>query len=207
MTIHIPDSDKIEVVDSQRVFNLMYEVLMREDEIDRGREHFWVLSLSNDNCVMLLELISLGSMGKTIVEPLEVFRLALQKKVAKVILIHNHPSGNLTPSEEDLDITDRLIQVGKIVGCPVIDHLIITEEDYTSFVDSGIFARLEKSTKYALDLSGASEKRGEQNKAEETAIKMIKKQKLDLIDIKEYTGLSIKQLEKIKNELSDQKIK
>jgi len=206
MTIQIPEAGNLEVVNSQRVFNLMYEVLMREEDIDRGREHFWVLSLSNDNHVMLLELISLGSMGKTIVEPLEVFRFALQKKVAKVILIHNHPSGNLNPSEEDLDITDRLIQVGKILNCPVIDHLIITVEDYTSLADTGVFARLQKSTKYSLDLSNVNEKRGEQNKAEEMAIKMIKKQKLDLIDIKEYTGLSIKQLEKIKNELSVQKI-
>jgi DNA repair protein RadC len=206
MTIHIPESHKIEVINAQRVFNLMYEVLMREEDIDRGREHFWVLSLSNDNRVMLLELISLGSMGKTIVEPLEVFRFALQKKVAKVILIHNHPSGNLTPSEEDLDITDRLIQVGKILNCPVIDHLIITVEDYTSFADTGLLAKLELSKKYTLDLNGVNEKRGEKNKAEEMAVKMIKKQKLDLIDIKEYTGLTMKQLEKLKKELSNQKI-
>lgn len=207
MTIHIPDAEKVQVVNSHGVFKIMHDVLLREEDIDRGREHFWVLSLSSDNHVVLLELISLGSMSNTVVEPLEVFRFALQKKVAKVILIHNHPSGNSTPSEEDLDITERLIQVGKLVGCPVIDHLIITVEGYTSFADTGLFPKLQKSTKYALDLSNVNEKRGEQNKTEEMAIKMIKKQKYELEEIKELTGLKIKQLEKLKKELSDQKIK
>lgn len=207
MTIQIPDSEKIEVVNSQRVFNLMYEVLMREEDIDRGREHFWVLSLSNDNRVMLLELISLGSMNKTIVEPTEVFSFALQKRAAKIIIVHNHPSGELTPSADDIDLTDRLIQVGKIVNCPVIDHLIITVEDYMSFADTGLFARLQKSTKYALDYTGLNEKRIEKDKSEGLARKMIATEKYDLEEIKELTGLTMKQLEKIKNELPVQKKK
>lgn len=207
MTIHLPESEKIQVVNSQGVFNLMLEVLLREEDIDRNSEHFWILSLSNNNQIMLLELISLGSMNKTIVEPTEVFSFALQKRAAKIILVHNHPSGDLTPSADDIDLTDKLIQVGKIVNCPVIDHLVITVEGYTSFADTGLFAKLQKSTKYALDYTGVNEKRIEKNKVEDLAIKMIKKQKLDLIDIKEYTGLTIKQLEKLKEELSDQKQK
>lgn len=207
MTIHLPDADKIKVVNSKGVFKLMHEVLLREEDIDRHREHFWVISLSNNNQIMLLELISLGSMNKTIVEPTEVFSLALTKKAAKIILVHNHPSGELTPSDEDIDITDRLIQVGKIVNCPVVDHLIITTQAYTSFVDTGLFAKLEKSSKYVLVSSDIVEKRGEKNNAEATAIKMIKKQKLDLIDIKDYTGLTIKQLEKLKEELLHKKKK
>lgn len=207
MTIHIPDADKIQVVNSDGVFKIMHDVLLREEDIDRGREHFWVLSLSHDNHVMLLELISLGSMSRTIVEPLEVFRFALQKKVAKVVLVHNHTSGNLTPSDEDLDITDRLIQVGKIVNCPVIDHLIITVGGYTSFADTGVIARLQKSTKYALDLSGGHIKSAVKINAEETARKMIKKQKYELEEIKDLTGLTMKQLEKLKKELLHKKKK
>jgi DNA repair protein RadC len=203
MTIHIPEADKIKAGSSIPVFKLMNEILLREEDIDRGREHFWVVSLAHDNQILNIELISLGSSNKTIVEPTEVFSLALQKGVAKIILVHNHPSGGLTPSDEDLDLTDRLIQVGKIVNCPVLDHLIITVEDYTSFADTGLLAKLEQSTKYALDLSGVHFKLWEKNKDEEMAVKMIKKQKYNLEEIKDLTGLTIKQLEKIKKEFSD----
>jgi DNA repair protein RadC len=203
MTIHIPEVDKIKVANSVPVFKLMNEILLREEDIDRGREHFWVVSLAHDNQILNIELISLGSSNKTIVEPTDVFSLALQKGVAKIILVHNHPSGGLIPSDEDLDLTDRLIQVGKIVNCPIIDHLIITVEDYTSFADTGLLAKLEQSTKYALDLSGVRFKHWEKNKDEEMAVKMIKKQRYDLEEIKELTGIAIKQLEKLKKEFAD----
>lgn len=203
MTIHIPEADKVQVVNSQGVFKIMHDVLLREEDIDRGREHFWIISLAHDNQILNIELISLGSMSNTIVEPTEVFSFALQKRAAKIILVHNHPSGILTPSEEDLDLTDRLLQVGKIVKCPVIDHLIITVESYISFADDKILAKLEKSTKYAVDFEGVNIKRGEISKAEVVARKMIKKGKYDLEEIKELTGLNIKQVEKLKNELSE----
>src|SRR5687767_6252772 len=105
MTIHIPEANKIQVMNSLGVFKLMHEVLLREEDIDRGREHFWIVSLAHDNQILNIELISLGSMNKTIVEPTEVFSFALQKRAAKIILVHNHPSGGLTPSDEDLDLT------------------------------------------------------------------------------------------------------
>ena len=176
----------------------MLEVLLREEDIDRNREHFWVLSLSNNNRILLLELISLGSKNKTIVEPTEVFSFALQKQVAKIILVHNHPSGELTPSAEDLDLTDRLIQVGKIVNWPVIHHLIITVDDYISFADTGLLADLEQNSKYAFDFTGAQIRRVENNKAEEIAIKLIKEARYDLKGIKNLTGLTMKQLEKLR---------
>jgi DNA repair protein RadC len=205
MTIHIPDAEKVQVVNSQGVFKIMHDVLLREEDIDRGREHFWIISLAHDNQILNIELISLGSMSKTIVEPTEVFSFALQKRAAKIILVHNHPSGRLIASDEDLDLTDRLVQVGKIVNCPVIDHLIITVESYTSFADCGILARLEKSTKYALDFEGVNIKRAVKNNTEELAIKMLQNQKYELEEIKGLTGLTAKQLEKLKKELSDQK--
>ena len=79
---------------------------------------------------------------------MEVFSLALQKRAVKIMLVHNHPSGELKASEADKDVTDRLIQVGKIVNTEVIDHLIITEKTYMSFADTGLMAKLGESLKY-----------------------------------------------------------
>lgn len=206
MTIHLSEDEKIKVVNSLGVFKVMLQILLREEEIDRDKEHFWVVALSNNNRIMLIELISLGSVNKTIVEPMEVFSFALQKRAVKIILVHNHPSGELTPSLADKDLTDRLIQSGKLVNCPVIDHLIITTVGYTSFADTGLMAELQLSTKYALDFEQVHVKRAALSKAEEIAKKLLKAG--DSIDkVAKFTGLTKKQVEKLQEELSSKKKK
>ncbi|MEL7222600.1 MAG: JAB domain-containing protein [Bacteroidota bacterium] len=112
------------------------------------REHLWVVGLVDNLKILFIELVSLGTANSTIVEPMEVFSVALQKRAVSIILVQNHPSGELRPSKNDMDVTDRLIQVGKIVNTPVFDHLIITEESFTSFKDTGLMHKLEQSTKY-----------------------------------------------------------
>lgn len=201
MTVNTQEHKDLKLVNSEGVFKVMHQILLREEENDLGREHFWIISLFRNNRIMNIELISLGSMSRTIVEPLEAFSVPFQKKAAKVILVHNHPSGELTPSEEDKDITDILIQTGKVIHCPVIDHLIITTKNYFSFADSGLLAELEESTKYGLDLSAEKYKHWKKDLMNQIAAKMITKQKLDLKDIKDMTGFTIKQLEKMKKEL------
>lgn len=74
----------------------------------------------------------------------------MQKRAVRVIIVHNHPSGELKPSEMDKDITDRLIQCGLILHVPVLDHLIISEKAWYSFADDGLLAELEASTKYVV---------------------------------------------------------
>jgi DNA repair protein RadC len=206
MTIHLTDDDKIKVTDSLGVYKVMLQILLREEEIDRDKEHFWVVALSNNNRIMLIELISLGSVNKTIVEPMEVFSFALQKRAVKIILVHTHPSGELAPSAADNDLTDRLIQSGKLVNCPVIDHLIITTEGYTSFADTGLMAQLQLSTKYALDFEQVHVKRAVASKAEEMAKKMLK-DKQPIEAIVKYSGLTKKQVEKLQEEISSKKKK
>ena len=110
-----------------------------------------MVGLENNNRILFIELISLGSVNHTIAEPMEVFSLALQKRAVQIILVHNHPSGELLPSEPDKDITNRLIQVGKIVRTKVLDHLIITTESYVSFADLGLMKKLARSKKYVAD--------------------------------------------------------
>jgi len=148
MDIKLTDEEKIKVLNSDDVYGIMQRVLLRENKIDQNREHFWVIGLENNNRILFIELISLGSVNKTIAEPMEVFSFALQKRAVKIILCHNHPSGELKPSEADKDISDRLIQVGIIVDTEVIEHLIISDRSYLSFKDIGLLDELKQSTKY-----------------------------------------------------------
>ena len=140
--------EQIRILNSDDLYGIMQRVLLREQKIDQNREHFWVIGLANDNRLLFIELISLGTVNQTLAEPMEVFSLALQKRAVKIMLVHNHPSGELKASEADKDVTDRLIQVGKIVNTEVIDHLIITEKTYMSFADTGLMAKLGESLKY-----------------------------------------------------------
>lgn len=149
MKIKIP-IDKISIKHTLDIYEIMQLVLKREEKVDRGKEHFWVLALNRRNRILNLELISLGSSNSTPVEPMQVLSIPLQKQAAGIILVHNHPSGKLEPSEADKDTTNRLIQACRIMCTPVLDHVIITEYSYYSFKESGLLSWLEESTKYVM---------------------------------------------------------
>lgn len=96
--------------------------------------------LLNIKCGLIgIEEISVGSINSSIVHPREVFAPAIKKSCASLILVHNHPSGDPTPSQEDLNITRRLVEGGKILGIEVVDHIIIGDGKYVSLKDKGIF--------------------------------------------------------------------
>ena len=149
MNIRLKNTHKI-TKEAEDIYLLMQQILKREYKVDRTREHFWTISLNKAQKILNIELISMGNSRFTIVEPVEVFSIPLQKKSASIILVQNHPSENLSPSEVDRDITDRLIQVGLIMKTPVQDHVIITEHSYYSFAAIGLMDELKRSTKYAL---------------------------------------------------------
>lgn len=148
MNVPLSNEEKIKILNGDDLYGIMQRVLLREEKIDRNKEHFWIIGLENNNRMLFIELVSLGSVNTTIAEPMEVFSFALQKQAVKIILVHNHPSGELTPSEQDKDQTDRFIQVGIIVNVPVLDHFIISERSYYSFEVSGLLDQLKLSTKY-----------------------------------------------------------
>ena len=148
MKVPLKENQKIKVIYAKDLYVIMRDILMREDKIDLDREHLWIVGLAVNHKILFIELISLGSVSSAVVEPMDVFSFALQKRAVKIVLVHNHPSGETKPSDNDLDITDRMIQVGRIVNCPVLDHMIITKKTYVSFVTDGILAELEKSLKY-----------------------------------------------------------
>lgn len=97
------------------------------------KEHFRVLLLDVKNQVISVEEISIGTLNSAIVHPRDVFKVAIKKNANAMILIHNHPSGDTAPSGEDIKITERLLEVGDVVGIKVLDHLIIGDSKYLSF--------------------------------------------------------------------------
>ncbi len=137
MNVRLSKEQKIKVANADDVFQIMRCVLMRENRLGRVKEHFWVVGLNLQSRIVYIELISLGSQSQAIVDPTEVFRFAIQKGSPQVILVHNHPSGDLTPSVQDRQLTRDLRKGGTILKIDVLDHLIISETEFLSFRAKG----------------------------------------------------------------------
>ena len=104
-----------------------------KDLRNHKKEHFVIFYLDSRNQEIKRETISIGSLNANLVHPREVFEPAVRNLTAQIILAHNHPSGDPTPSEDDLEITKRLVESGKILGIEVIDHIIVAKNDFFSF--------------------------------------------------------------------------
>lgn len=102
------------------------------------KEHFKAVLLNIKNHVISIEDISVGSLNTSIVHPREVFKPAIRRSSASIILVHNHPSGDPTPSREDIEVTQRLVESGKILGISVLDHVIIGNGSIVSLKEEGI---------------------------------------------------------------------
>ena len=101
------------------------------------KEQFMVLLLDGRNRVMSESQISKGTLTASLVHPREVFRSAIRAAAAGIVLVHNHPSGDPSPSREDLSVTRRLMDAGKVVGIPIIDHVVVAEHGFHSFQENG----------------------------------------------------------------------
>lgn len=121
-TIKSPEDVKNMVMEEMRYFD---------------REHFRVLYLDRKAGLVTMEDISIGGLHSSIVHPREVFKTAIKRSAASIILVHNHPSGDPTPSREDIEVTRRLIEVGKIMGIEVLDHIIVGDNTYCSLKAKG----------------------------------------------------------------------
>lgn len=102
---------------------------------DEVKERFIVICLNNYKKIIKYETISIGNLDASIVHPREVFKTAIDNNSKSIILIHNHPSGNTEPSREDIAVTHKMVESGKIIGIPVEDHIITAGNSYTSFVE------------------------------------------------------------------------
>jgi len=113
---------------AKEVFDLLSERLSNEKQ-----ETFLILMLNSKHYVIGIEEISKGILDSAIVHPREIFKHAIKNSASKIVLAHNHPSGDPQPSEEDKTITQRLIEAGELLGIPVLDHVIIGKDTYWSF--------------------------------------------------------------------------
>lgn len=100
------------------------------------QEYFYCAYLNSKKEVIERKLLFMGTLNKSVVHPREIFKEAYKNSASSIVCMHNHPSGDYTPSREDIELTDALVKIGKINGIPVIDHLIITEDGYYSFYEN-----------------------------------------------------------------------
>jgi DNA repair protein RadC len=105
---------------------------------DKAKEHFKLILLNPRNKIIGISTISIGTLNASLVHPREVFKDAIVHSAASVVLAHNHPSGDPEPSEDDIAITKRLIEAGKILGIEVMDHIIIAKNGFFSFKEKGL---------------------------------------------------------------------
>ena len=131
LSTQTPSYKSKELTSPEKVFRLINSKLK-----DYHREHFYIIALNSRN--YSVAEISIGSLNASIVHPREVFAEAIKSKAASVIFAHNHPSGDPEPSEDDISLTKRLIEAGKILGIEIADHVIIAKDKYLSFKEKGI---------------------------------------------------------------------
>lgn len=124
--------EKPKITSSLDAYKLMAALLM-----DLPHEEFWILLLNRANRVLSREQISQGGVTGTVADAKIIFRKALEGKATSIILFHNHPSGNLRPSQADIDLTRKLTEAGKNLEITVLDHIIVAERGYYSFADEG----------------------------------------------------------------------
>lgn len=119
--------------DAKTAVNVLRDLLKNEDEIDRDKEHFYVIHLNTKSVIKMVELVSLGTLNSSLVHPKETFRRAVSVGSCSIILAHNHPSQVMEPSEDDIQITKAMCEAGKILGIDVVDHIIFGFKSYFSF--------------------------------------------------------------------------
>ena len=113
-------------------------VKMTEELKDKKQEYFVTFTLDGAHNLIEKRTVFIGTLNQNLVHPREIFADAITDRAAGILLVHNHPSGNTEPSKEDINITDRLIEVGKLIGIDVVDHIIISKDGYFSFNEKGM---------------------------------------------------------------------
>lgn len=124
---------QVKITSSAHVYELMQPNLT-----DLRHEEFWCILLSRSNNVIKKQLISSGGVSGTVADPKIIFKSALDELASSIVLVHNHPSGNLKPSNADTQLTAKLQKAGALLEIPLLDHIIFTDDSYYSFADEGL---------------------------------------------------------------------
>lgn len=128
-----------QILTPQKAAGVFLSLLQATDIVDKEKEHFWAIGLSVKQRIKYVELVSMGILTSALVHPREVFRRAIREAVASLIVGHNHPSGDVTPSRDDIEITKKLKETGVVIGIPLIDHVVINYEGHYSIMEKGVF--------------------------------------------------------------------
>ncbi len=118
------------------IFNIAQNVIRANEYAE---ENLWLITLNTKNNITGIFTVSTGSLSASIVHPREVFKRAVLQNAASIIICHNHPSGDPAPSQEDISITKRIYEAGKILGIELLDHVIIGDNKFTSLKERGVF--------------------------------------------------------------------
>ena len=136
MKVKIPQTSN-RIVGPGSIAEIFKAVLNAESDCDRDKEHFWIVGTNTRNNIKYIELVSLGTLNAALVHPREVFRMAILQASSSIITVHNHPSGDPEPSEEDIKLTRRLCEAGRILGIETLDHIIVGKNSYRSLKETG----------------------------------------------------------------------
>lgn len=132
MRIELSKSQKIKTQTPDDLYKVMREILLAQDECRRKQEYFWVIGLNHGLKIEYIELVALGRLNAVHVMPRDIFSYAIEIRCAQIALVHNHPSGNLNPSAEDIFFTERMVQAAAILDMKIVDHLVISEDGFKS---------------------------------------------------------------------------
>lgn len=113
---------------AEKIFEFMHDKLK-----DEKQENFVAILLNNRNYLIKEELLTKGILDASVIDPREIFKSAIKNSASRIVLVHNHPSGNSEPSKDDLEITKRLIEVGNLMGIKILDHIIVGRDNYWSW--------------------------------------------------------------------------
>ena len=135
--IYLRDS-KIKIQSASEIAKLLRDLLLREDEVDQAKEHLYVIHLDIRSRVNMVELVTLGTLSSSLVHSRETFRRAIMQASASIIVGHNHTSGEVDPSDENLKVTKALFEAGKLLGIDLLDHIIFSRNAFFSFRENKI---------------------------------------------------------------------
>lgn len=204
MNIKLTKTQRILIESSEDIARIMRQILLRENRVSRQREHLWTIGLSEEYKMQYVELIAFGMPAKTKIQPMEIYRLALQKDCRYLYICHNRKTSDMAAQADDKALTDRMIQVGNIVGIQVFDHIIVNPktEDFLSYRDVGLMDELSKSTAWVPKFEQVKKirvmaKAEERKKTQIEIAKSLKKKNVDLDIISATTGLSMEEIKKL----------
>ena len=131
-SLEIRETETIQIKSSDDILKLT------DDLKNKKQEHFVTITLDGAHNVIQRRIVFIGTLNKSIVHPREIFAGAISDRAADIILVHNHPSGSLKPSPEDINSTERLVKAGEILEIKILDHVIVSRKGYYSFLENGL---------------------------------------------------------------------